>query len=61
MNEEVYIEVKTLLSQNKMPVIVGGDHSTPFGAIKAYAEKYEGLGILHFDAHSDTRIAYMGI
>ena len=60
LNEEVYKEVKTLLSQNKMPVIVGGDHSTPFGAIKAYAEKYEGLGILHFDAHSDTRIAYMG-
>lgn len=60
MNAEVYKEAKAQLEQNKIPVIVGGDHSTPFGAIKAYAEKYPKLGILHFDAHSDTRIAYMG-
>lgn len=60
MNEEVYKETKTLLAKDKVAVIVGGDHSTPFGAIKAYAEKYPKLGVLHFDAHSDTRIAYMG-
>lgn len=60
LNKEVYSEVKSLLKLNKMPVIVGGDHATPFGAIKAYAETFPGLGILHFDAHSDTRIAYMG-
>lgn len=60
LNQEVYNETKKVLAQNKISVIVGGDHSTPFGAIKAYAEKYPGLGILHFDAHSDTRNAYMG-
>lgn len=60
LNEKIYKEVKSLLSKNKIAIIVGGDHSTPFGAIKAYAEKYPGMGILHIDAHSDTRDAYMG-
>jgi len=60
MNQEVYKETKAQLDKNKIAVVVGGDHSTPFGAIKAYAEKYPKLGVLHFDAHSDTRIAYMG-
>lgn len=60
LNDYVYKETKRLLAQNKISVLVGGDHSTPFGAIKAYAEKYPGMGILHFDAHSDTRHEYMG-
>lgn len=60
LNNEVYKETKALLDNDQISVVVGGDHATPFGAIKAYAEKYEGLGVLHFDAHSDTRIAYMG-
>jgi agmatinase len=60
LNNEVYKETKNLLDQDKISVVVGGDHATPFGAIKAYAEKYPDLGVLHFDAHSDTRIGYMG-
>lgn len=60
LNDEVYKETKAILAKDKISVIVGGDHATPFGAIKAYAEKYPNLGILHFDAHSDTRVAYMG-
>ncbi len=60
LNNEVYKETKALLDKNKISVVVGGDHATPFGAIKAYAEKYPKLGVLHFDAHSDTRNAYMG-
>jgi len=60
LNQEIYKETKAILDKDKISVIVGGDHATPFGAIKAYAEKYPRLGILHFDAHSDTRIAYMG-
>ena len=60
LNNEVYKETKALLDNNQISVVVGGDHATPFGAIKAYAEKFPGLGILHFDAHSDTRVSYMG-
>jgi len=60
LNKEIYKQTKKNLDKNKIFVVVGGDHATPFGAIKAYAEKYPKLGILHFDAHSDTRNAYMG-
>ena len=60
VNEWVYEQTRALLDAGKMPVILGGDHSVPFGAIRAYAETYPGLGILHLDAHADLRNAYEG-
>jgi agmatinase len=60
MNGWVYKTTKHWLEQGKIVGVVGGDHSTPFGAIKAYAEKYPGLGVLHLDAHADLRDAYEG-
>lgn len=60
LNNYVRSETKRLLNDGKMVGIVGGDHSVPFGAIEAIAEKHPSFGILHFDAHSDTRDAYEG-
>jgi agmatinase len=60
VNRWVYTQTSALLHARKMPVILGGDHSVPFGAIRAYAEAYPGLGILHLDAHADLRDAYEG-
>lgn len=60
MNAWVYETTKHWLGQGKIVGVVGGDHSVPFGAIKAYAEKYPGLGVLHLDAHADLRDAYEG-
>jgi agmatinase len=60
VNQWVYEQTAALLAQGKMPVTLGGDHAVPFGAIRAYAEKYPGLGILHLDAHADLRDAYEG-
>ena len=41
--------------------LVGGDHSSPYGAIQAISEKYKkDFGILHIDAHADLRKAYEG-
>lgn len=60
MNEWVYATTKQWLERGKIVGVVGGDHSTPFGAIKAYAEKYPNLGVLHLDAHADLRDAYEG-
>ena len=60
VNEWVYEQTKTWLDAGKMPVTLGGDHAVPFGAIRAYAEKFPGLGILHLDAHADLRDAYEG-
>jgi agmatinase len=61
VNERVYEATKHWLERGKVVAIVGGDHSVPFGAFQAMAERHpEGYGILHFDAHSDTRDAYEG-
>ncbi|MBP9673873.1 MAG: agmatinase family protein [Bacteriovoracaceae bacterium] len=56
----VYAKCVEAFKNKKTPIIVGGDHATPLGAIRAYAEKFSDLTILHFDAHSDTRKSYMG-
>ena len=60
LNKEVYEQTKQLLAQNKLVGLVGGDHSTPFGHIKAIAEKHDSIGILQIDAHADLRKAYEG-
>lgn len=60
VNEWVYGQTRELIGAGKMPVILGGDHSVPFGSIRAYAESHPGLGILHLDAHADLRDAYEG-
>ncbi|MBL8955469.1 MAG: agmatinase family protein [Myxococcaceae bacterium] len=60
MNDWVYGHAKAWYARGKLVGVVGGDHSTPFGNIKACAEKYPGLGVLHLDAHADLRDAYEG-
>ena len=60
VNTWVYEQTRELLDAGKLAVTLGGDHSVPFGAIRAHAEKYPGLGILHLDAHADLRDAYEG-
>jgi agmatinase len=60
VNDWVYEQTRALLIAGKMPVVLGGDHSAPFGAILAYAETHPNLGILHLDAHADLRDAYEG-
>ncbi len=60
MNAWVYETTKRWLERRKIVGVVGGDHSTPYGCIRAYAERYPKLGILHLDAHADLRDAYEG-
>ena len=59
-NDYVYENSQKWLTQDKLIAIVGGDHSSPFGALQAIAEKHKQFGILHIDAHADTRKAYQG-
>jgi len=57
----VYSQAQEILGQGKFIGVVGGDHSTPLGAIRALGEKYNGdYGVLHIDAHADLRCAYQG-
>jgi agmatinase len=56
--DAVYQRTKKLLSEGKFPVIIGGNHTVPIGAFKAFAGKYQNLSILQLDAHGDLRPVY---
>lgn len=60
VNAVVEAAVAEALDAGRLPAVVGGDHSVPFGAFRAAAQRHPGLGILHFDAHADLRRAYEG-
>lgn len=64
LNDRVYKTVREQMAAGKLVALVGGDHATPYGAIRAHAEAYAQrgapLGVLHIDAHADLRDAYEG-
>ncbi|MBK8172116.1 MAG: agmatinase [Sandaracinaceae bacterium] len=43
-----------IIAGGALPVFVGGDHTISLGPLRALAEKHGPLGLIHFDAHSDT-------
>lgn len=60
VNERAYRQVLDLLQRGKIAGAIGGDHSCAYGPIRAHAEHYGEIGVLHVDAHADLREAYMG-
>lgn len=64
--EHTFGAAQSILAEGKTPGLVGGDHSTPLGFIRACAEHAaglkgsKGLGILQIDAHMDFRDAFEG-
>ena len=49
-----------ILKDGKLPLLLGGEHLVTLGAVRAVAQKYPGLHIIHFDAHADLRDDYLG-
>jgi agmatinase len=49
-----------ILGDNKLPVMIGGEHLVTLGAVRAVYRKYPDLCIVHFDAHADMRDDYLG-
>ncbi len=58
LNRWVYEQTKDLLDRDKLVALLGGDHSIPYGYLKAIAEKHGDFGILQIDAHCDLRKSY---
>jgi agmatinase len=56
----VHEMTSNLLKEGKKVGVLGGDHSTPLGFIKAVSEVHKEFGILQIDAHADLRDAYEG-
>jgi agmatinase len=51
-------EVKQIVLDKKFPLVLGGEHSLTQGTIKGLSAKFKNFTVLHFDAHSDTRLNY---
>ena len=51
---------KQIISGNKFPFVLGGEHSITPGSIEPIVNKYGNLTLLHFDAHADLRESYQG-
>lgn len=49
-----------ILGDKKIPVMIGGEHLVTLGQFRAAAEKYPGINVIHFDAHTDLRDDYLG-
>ena len=60
LNSYVESTAEKYLDQGRRVAVVGGEHSVPLGLIRALSRRHPGMGILHVDAHSDTREAYEG-
>jgi agmatinase len=56
----VYDRTLSILKDKKFPVIIGGNHTVPIGAIKAFSEFFDDLSVLQLDAHADLRQIYEG-
>ncbi len=52
--------VGAVLDAGKMPFVLGGEHSLTAGAIRPFAERFNNLVVLQFDAHADLRDGYLG-
>lgn len=56
------IEERTeiILNDNKLPLLIGGEHLVTLGSFRAVQKKYPDVHIIHFDAHADLRDDYLG-
>lgn len=62
MVKEVETRTLQLLKKKKFPVIIGGEHSTGIGSIKACADYYKekDFSVLQLGAHANQRLTYNG-
>ena len=61
-HEAVEKKVTEALDADAIPIVLGGDHSITWPSATAVAKKYGygNVGMVHFDAHADTRESSYG-
>lgn len=60
VTEAVCRTLSRIFSENRFPVVIGGNHTVSIGAFRAVSESFTDLTILQLDAHSDLRPVYEG-
>ena len=58
--EIVYQATKQVVKDNKLPMVIGGEHLISYPVIKALHEAYDDLHVIHLDAHTDLRESFFG-
>ncbi|MDC7243610.1 MAG: agmatinase [Sphaerochaetaceae bacterium] len=58
--DSIYKTAKEIIKDNKLPMMVGGEHLVTLPVVKALAEKHKDLRIIHLDAHTDLRDEFLG-
>lgn len=57
---DIAMRADAILTDGKMPFMIGGEHLVTLGSVMAVKEKFDDLYIVHFDAHADLRDDYLG-
>lgn len=58
--EQIEAQAASILSDGKLPFLIGGEHLVTLGSVRAAAARFPDLHIIHFDAHTDLRDDYLG-
>lgn len=58
--DDIYNHTSSILNDDKIPFMIGGEHLVTLGSVRATTEKFPDLHIIHFDAHADLRDDYLG-
>ena len=59
MAERVEQAMSWIFGHDKLPVLLGGEHSLTAGAVRAAKQRYRNLSVLQLDAHGDMRDRYL--
>lgn len=53
-------QLEPLLNNDVVPILIGGDHSVSLPHLRAMANRYGKVSLVHFDSHGDTWDSYFG-
>ena len=56
--ERIYSAAAKLMADDKFVLALGGEHSVSVALVKAAAQRWPNLSVLHLDAHADLRDTY---
>jgi agmatinase len=61
IHKYVYEKVSETIADERLVVLIGGEHSLSYGSIRAHLEHFPNMQVIQLDAHMDLRNAYEGL
>ncbi|MCD8094616.1 MAG: agmatinase [Ruminococcus sp.] len=58
---DIESRAEMIISDGKIPCMIGGEHLVTLGAVRAMVKKYADLQLIQLDAHADLREDYLGV